>query len=712
MKKKTAKVQAVSENSNETKAVKPLDKKSNKSKARKVLGRFGVGFAILTKSLIWGLVTFGVALLVIAMGTYLNYAKEFKNLTPKNNSTRNIFYDKKGSVIYESFGASAPKEIKLADVPEVVKQATLASEDSDFYNHGAIDPAGLARAAYLNLKSSPKSGLAKLSDLFDEENYSQGGSTITQQLVKNLYLTNERSFDRKIKEIVYSFEMERKYSKDQILEMYLNNVYFGEQSLGIVNAADNYYGKKVSKLSLAEVSMIIGLPAAPSRLSPISGDFEAAKERQKYVLSQMYYAGFISLDEAQKASSETLYFSTKKREAVLKYPYFVDYVKNELKEKLGEDAYNAGGLVVHTTLDPNAQKIAEAAAKKRVAELKYNNVTNSAVIVLNNKNGEVAAMVGGLDYNTSKVNVATSLRQPGSSFKPIVYTTGLLNGYTAASKLWDGRVNFGGIPPYRPQNYDGTYHGYVTVRTALSNSLNVPAVEMTKLVGVDKVLDTAKLLGIDSLDPDREYGLSIGLGSGEVKLIEMVQAYSTFANQGEKPNPTVIDKVLDTENNEIYLQPEAKERVLDEKIAYIMTSILSDNYARRMVFGSYSKLQLGDRPVAAKTGTTDSFADNWTLGFTPQYTVGVWVGNNDHSVMRNVSGVQGAAPIWNDIMTSLHAKLKIETFKKPAGLSEMWISPYTALPANYEGKPNTLEYFVPGTEPTKNENFDYLKQFR
>ena len=687
-------------------------KKHKKNSTRNLARNIWNIFALIFKSIFWVLLAAFFGLIVYASIIYSRYAGDFKSLTPKNNSTRNIFYDVKGKVIYESYGAAPPSEISLKDVPQQIIDATLASEDSQFYHHGPIDPKGLARATILNIKSSQKSGLAKLSDLFNEDEYTQGGSTITQQLVKNLYLTNERSFDRKIKEIVYAFEMERKHSKDEILEMYLNSVYFGEQSLGIVNAANIYYGKDIDDLSLAEISMIIGLPAAPSRLSPISGDFDAAKERQKYVLSQMYYSGRIGLDEAQKASGTTLYFNNAPADVTLKYPYFVDYVKNELRNKLGDTAYETGGLRVYTTIDPNIQTITERAAAQHIATLNYRNVTNAASVVLDNETGEVVAMLGGLNYKTSNVNVTTSKRQPGSSFKPIVYTAGLLNGYTAASRLWDGRVNFGGTPPYIPRNYDGGYRGYVTVRTALSNSLNVPAVEMTQLVGVSKVLETAEKLGLDSLDQKRNYGLSIGLGSGEVKLLDMVQAYSTFANIGERPNITVINKILDSTGTEIYIQPESKEAVIDPKVAYIMTSILSDNYSRRLVFGTNSQLQLGDRPVAAKTGTTDSFADNWTMGYTPQYTVGVWVGNNDHSVMRNLPGLQGAAPIWNNIMLNIHKNKEIRQFEKPKGLQEAWISPYTGLPAAYEDKPNILEYFLPNTVPTRETKFDYLKQFR
>ncbi|MDD3480671.1 MAG: PBP1A family penicillin-binding protein [Patescibacteria group bacterium] len=677
-------------------------------KLRKVLSFFRVLFV----SLFFSLLTFGVILLLIAAGTYLKYADEFLSASPRNNTTKNVFYDKNGEVIYQSFGAAEPKEVALIDIPDVIKDSTLASEDAHFYNHGAIDLSGLVRAAYLNYQNSNKEGLSRLSDLFTAESYEYGGgSTITQQLVKNLYLTNERSFERKTKEIVYSFELERKYSKDEIFEMYLNNVYYGEQSLGIANAAENYFSKNIDKLTLAEATMLAGLPQAPSRYSPISGDFEAAKERQKYVLSQMYYAGMITLDEAEEAAKETLCLSKPKGDVVLKYPYFVNFVKDEVKDLIGPEAFSLGGLEVYTSLDPKAQRVVEIAASEQVEKIKYRDVSNAASIVLNNTTGKIVAMMGGLDYNKSKVNVATSKRQPGSSFKPIVYTAGILEKYSAATILWDSRVNFGGTPPYIPRNYDGGYRGYVTVRRALANSLNVPAVEMTQLVGVDKVLETADTLGID-IDRDRYYGLSLGLGSAEVTLLDMAEAYSTLANLGKRPSSTGIIRIVDSTGDDIYLSPSYSQEVLDPKVAYIMTSILSDNRARREVFGSNSDLQLEDRPVAAKTGTTDSYTDAWTMGFTPQYTVGVWVGNNDHSKMRYVPGLEGAAPIWNEIMNDIHAGLKKENFKKPKGLSEVWINPYTGKEATYHGGSNILEYFIPGTEPKDNPDTSYLNVFR
>jgi 1A family penicillin-binding protein len=686
--------------------------KSKRNKLDTPLNRFRFLGIVILKSLLWAAVTSAFMILVLGIGLYINIANDFDELSPRNNTTKNVFLDKNGDKIYESFGTAEPDPLTLEETPELVIDAILASEDINFYHHGAIDPKGLIRAAYSNIKKSEQSGIQKMFDLFDEESYSQGGSSITQQLVKNIYLTHERSFERKIKEVVYAFELEKKFTKDEILEMYLNNVYFGEQSLGIKNASFNYYGKSVDELDLAETSMLAGLPVAPTRLSPISGDFEAAKSRQQYVLSQMHQANMITQQEAEEASSRDLFFNHTGVNQLLKYPYYVDYVKQQVKEKVGVDAYNKGGLVVETTLDPVLQEIAEKEAQKQIENMKHRNVTNAAVVVINNKTGDLEGLVGGVDYEESKVNVALSNRQPGSSFKPIVYATGLKEGYTASSILYDGYVNFGGIPPYVPKNYDGYYRGNVTLRTSLQNSLNVPAVEMTKLVGVEKVIKTAKELGINSIDEERDYGLSIGLGSAELKLLDLTRSYSTFSNLGQRPSATVINKITDSSNTTIYIQPKLKSKAIDERIAFIMTNILSDNQSRTQVFGLNSDLQLGNRPVAAKTGTTDSFADNWTVGYTPQYTVGVWVGNNDRSVMRNVSGVDGAAPIWNQIMKDIHKNLKIEQFEKPKGLKEMWISPYTGRPASYKGRPNILEYYIPGTEPKQNESFDYLNQFR
>lgn len=691
---------------------KNLNDKQQGNKKKTWLDGAGKIFKILAVSLSGVLVSLILVGILAGTAVYFTYSKSFKTAKKRNNSTQIIFYDKENNIIYESYGTKAQEEVRLEDVPDNLKNATVAAEDASFYRHGAIDPRGLARAAIINIKDSDKQGFKKIYDLFSEKNYAQGGSTITQQLVKNVYLTNERSFERKIKEVVYSAELEKAKSKDLILQDYLNSVYYGEQALGIKNAARIYFDKDVSELNLAEASMLAGLPAAPTKLSPVSGDFDLAKKRQEYVLSKMIESGYISYDQAKEAANTDLYFRPAHQDLILKHPYFVDVVKKELEEKIGKEAMDRGGLEVHTTMDPKNQEIAEKTAVDYMKKFASRKVTNAAVVILDNKQGTLSAMVGGVDYETSKVNVATSLRQPGSSFKPLVYLAGLLNGYTASSMLADKFVDFGGSPAYRPKNYDGSFHGTVTVRTALQNSLNIPAVEMTKLVGVGKVAETAKLLGITTLLSDpTSYGLTIGLGSAEVKLYDLAKAYSVMANRGELAGFSGIASIVDSEGVKIYETPKSFNRVIDEKVAYIMENILSDNKARSMVFGTNSPLYLKDRPVAAKTGTTDNYADSWTMGFTPQYTVGVWMGNNDRSVMAKVSGIEGAAYIWNDIMKGIHEGLPVEQFAKPEGLKEMYINSRTGLPAPTQSSAYQLEYYVPGTEPSKDTKFNYLKLF-
>lgn len=679
----------------------------------KWLKKTGNAIRAIFLSFFGAITSFILIFIILAFGVYFSYAQGFKTAKPRINTTQTIFYDKNGEVMYESYGAKSPEKVPLSEIPDVLKNATLASEDSGFYSHGPVDIKGLTRAALINIKESEKLGILKVTDLFSEKNYSQGGSTITQQLIKNVYLTDERSFERKIKEIAYSFEMEKGVSKDQILEDYLNNVYYGEQALGIQNASKIYFDKDAKDLSLAEATMLAGITVAPSRYSPISGDFNEAKKRQEYVLSNMYHLGMVNFEEAKIAANEPLDFNEKTNNYINKYPYFTSYLKQELNAKLGEKTLEAGGIKVYTTLDPQKQQVAEEKAKEYVTKFAYQNVTNAAIVILDNKNKSIAALVGGVDWEKSKVNVATSPRQPGSSFKPIVYTAGLLEGYTASTILLDQSINFGGIPPYRPKNYDGKFHGNVTVRTALANSLNIPAVEMTSLAGIDKVAETARNMGITTIKEDpSSYGLSLGLGSAEVKLIELTRAYSVFPNQGKLASFVGVTRIVDNEGTEIYKQPVVENQAIDPAAAYVMTNILSDNNARKMVFGTNSPLNLKDRKVGAKTGTTDDYADSWTVGFTPQYTVGVWMGNNDSSKMKKVSGVEGAAYIWNAVMKDIHTGLPVEDFPIPEKVEQKWINPKTGELAAKQGAPGVLEYFIVGTAPTGKVDLSYLNVFK
>ncbi|MEI6266852.1 MAG: PBP1A family penicillin-binding protein [bacterium] len=657
---------------------------------------------------------FGIACFLIAffgtLGLYLKYQNDFQGKEPQNNSSQLIMYDKNGQEIFREYGAAEPVRVELKNIPKVVRNATLAAEDVSFYNHGPISFKSLGRAIYLNWESSNGNIFDKISGLTTEGSYTQGGSTITQQLVKNIYLTSEKSFERKMKEAVFSYKLEEKYSKDKILEIYLNEIYYGEQALGISNASKIYFNKDVKDLDLAEASMLAGLPQAPSYYNPLGDNYGKAKIRQEYVLQQMYAAKMITFEEAKAAANEELTFYGK-IDTVNKYPFYSQYVISELNQKLGSENVKNSGYKIYTTLDPVIQASAEARVSENLIKLAYRGASNAAVVVANPKDNTILGMVGGADWNSSNVNVATSLRQPGSSFKPIVYAAGLENGYTAATILIDKSVNFGGTPAYKPQNYSGGYSGYLTARNALARSLNIPAVEMGKLAGVDKILATAKTLGITSLDKSvDEYGLSIALGSGEVKLVDMVAAYSTFADAGKRGPQTTVTKILDNSGVEIPLPKPNKKEVFSPQTSYIISSMLSDNNARSVTFGSNSPLRT-EKTTAVKTGTTDNYSDSWTMGYSPDIVVGVWMGNNDHTPMKNVSGIEGAAYIWHDIITDALSTKPDTAFPKPSGLTEAWINPSTGGTVNSKYSPNILEYFKDGTVPGSKIDLTYLKQF-
>jgi len=610
---------------------------------------FSIGLLLLIASALL-ILTFWI------IGMYFKYSKQFESVTPQSNSTQLVMYDSAGSEIFRGFGAAEPDRVKLTGVPDIIKNATLAAEDVDFYKHGPIDLKGIGRAVYLNWQNSHETGLNRLKDLFSGGSYSQGGSSITQQLVKNIYLNNEKSFERKMKEAVFAYKLEGKYSKDKILELYLNEIYYGEQALGIKNAAKIYFNKDLDKLDLAEASMLAGLPQAPTYYDPISNDGAAAKKRQEYVLQQMYLAGMIDLATAKVAANEELTYYGQTT-VVDKYPYFDQFVKDELTAKLGAGNVEDKGLKVYTSLDPAKQVIAETRMAENLKKLAYRGASNAAVVIGDVHENTILAMVGGADWNVSKVNVATSLRQPGSSFKPIVYATALENGYTDTSILHDKWVNYGGTPPYIPHNYSGGYSGNVTLRNALARSLNTCAVELGKLVGLDKIINTAHALGITSLnDKPENYGLPLSLGSGEVKLVDMVEAFSTFADGGKRMPQTSIIKILDSKGDEINLPGRHKEQIISEKTAKMISSILSDNQARSATFGTNSPLRTA-KTTAVKTGTTDNYDDSWTVGYSPDFVTGVWMGNNDHTPMKQISGVEGAAYVWHDIMTDILANV-------------------------------------------------------
>lgn len=580
---------------------------------------------------------------------------------PSPNNLRNLptpttteFYDRNGKLLYRFYEGKNRTPVKLSEIPKSLIYATIAMEDKNFYSHFGVDFFGIARA-----------GLSLM-----QNGEVQGGSTITQQLIKNTLLTPERTLQRKFKEIVLAFWAERIFSKDEILEMYFNEVPYGGATWGIAAASQTYFGKKVSDLNLAESSYLAGLPASPTTYSPYGTNPDLAKSRQAQALRRMTEDGFINRETSDKIFNEPL--DIKPPATEIKAPHFVMYVRSRLAEKYGERFVSQGGLKVITSLDLNLQEKTEAIVFEEVEKIKNLKATNGAALITDAKTGQILAMAGSKNYwDTSggNFNVTTALRQPGSSIKPITYAAAFKLGYAPGNTLLDTPISFKNFwETYTPVNYDGKFRGPVTVRTALASSLNIPAVKLLSLVGLPEMLKTARDLGITTLNDTNRYGLSLTLGGGEIKMIDMMAVYGTFSQMGKKNTLKEVLKITDTKGNLIEDNTESEgETVLQPAVAYLITDILSDNKARTPVFGSNSLLNIPGHQVAVKTGTTDNKRDNWTFGYTPDFVVGVWVGNNDNSPMdaRLTSGVTGAAPIWNRIMTEILKNREPIAFQRP-----------------------------------------------
>lgn len=561
-------------------------------------------------------------------------------------------YERNGeTVLYDIHGDEKRTLIKLEDLPDYVKQATIATEDRYFYEHKGFNVFAMFKGVIID----PLLGRR-----------ARGGSTLTQQLVKNAILTNERKVSRKIREFILSYRIEQKFSKDEILQMYLNEIPYGSTSYGIESAAQTYFGKSAKDLSLAQAALLAALPQAPTYYSPYGSNVEALLARKNYVLDSMVETEYITVEQATQAKQEVLEFK-QKRESILA-PHFVMHVRQQLAEMFGDKMVEQGGLKVITTLDLDKQKIAEEAVAKGVESrsVQYG-FKNAALLAMDAATGEIIAMVGSKDYFDDeidgKVNVTTRLRQPGSSIKPLVYTAAFQRGYTPDTILYDVNTKFKtDTKDYEPKNYDLVEHGPVTMRKALQGSLNIPAVKTLYLAGYDNVINFLELLGYTSFGDRSRFGLSLVLGGGEVTLYEHVAAYNVFPNEGIYRQPETILRVEDASGNVLYEAKKQERKVLDKKIANITNNVLSDNEARTYVFGANNYLVL-DRPAGAKTGTTNDYRDAWTVGYTPQITAGVWVGNNDNSEMkRGADGSVIAAPIWNDFMRRAHEGLEVKGF--------------------------------------------------
>ncbi len=569
------------------------------------------------------------------------------------------FYDRNGQLLYRLYEGRNRSLVKLEELPKSLIDATIAVEDKNFYKHHGFDVLAVIRAL--------KNDIQGQSSL-------QGASTITQQLIKNTLLTPEKTINRKVKEVILAFWAERIYTKNEILQMYFNEVPYGGPAWGIEAAAQTYFGIHAKDLNLAESAYLAGLPVSPTQYSPYGDNPNLSKERQKEVLQRMVEEGYISLEEGQKAFQENLII--KPPVAEIAAPHFVMYLKELLAEKYGARVVSQGGLKVYTSLDLGLQKEIERIVKEEVDKLANLSVGNGAAMVLEAKTGFILAMVGSKDYYDTKfgnVNVSLSLRQPGSSIKPITYAAAFKQGVTPATTILDVPIKF--PDGYSPVNYDGKFHGPVSVRTALGSSYNIPAVKALATAGIENMIQLSKDMGITTFNDPRRYGLSLTLGGGEVKMIDMMSVYDTFSQMGTLTKATGIVKVEDSSGNLLEQYQKSEQTALQPEIAYLITHILADNNARTPAFGPNSLLNIPGYTVAVKTGTSDNKRDNWTFGYTPEYVVGVWVGNNDNTPMNPLltSGITGAAPIWNRITRGLVKQHQNIAFVKPGGIQDVVI---------------------------------------
>jgi 1A family penicillin-binding protein len=563
------------------------------------------------------------------------------NYVPKTTK----ILDRNGNLLYEIYANQNRTIVRLDKIPKKLQEATIAIEDKDFYKHDGFDLRGILRAIYID---------ATKKEL-------QGGSTITQQLIKSALLTPETTITRKVRELILAFWAEQKYTKNQILELYFNYVPYGGTAWGVEAASQVYFGKDVSSLTLSESAYLAGLPQAPSLYSPFAGDGNLGKRRQKEVLASMVSEGYITKDQAERAYSEKLVFASS--QVPIQAPHFVMYVKDLLIRKYGLFEVERGGLQVTTSLDINTQKMAEEVVSDEVTRDGYLGIGNGAALVTNPQNGDILAMVGSSDYfdtdHDGNVNITTSLRQPGSTIKLITYALALSKGYTEASILEDSPLSIPnpGGQPYTPVNYDGKFHGKVPLRIAFANSFNIPAVRVAQKMGVDAIVEFGKQMGISSWGSADNYGLSITLGAAEVTMKDLATAYGVIANGGNRVDLDPILLITDTDGK-VISKKEAKETsVIDAGIAYIISNILADDRARSIEFGTNSPLVIPNQKVSVKTGTTDNKRDNWTVGFTPDILVATWVGNNDNTPLSQAlaSGITGAAPMWHRIMSNMLA---------------------------------------------------------
>ncbi|MFO7806948.1 MAG: PBP1A family penicillin-binding protein [Candidatus Moraniibacteriota bacterium] len=607
---------------------------------------------------------------VFVAGLFIYYMKDLPDPDKINKrivaeSTK--IYDRTGQhLLYKIHGEENRTLISMDQIPDSVKYATVALEDEDFYDHHGLDFKGIARAAFFDII---------------HRKAAQGGSTITQQFVKNSILTSEKKISRKIKEVILALEMEQKFSKKDILKMYLNEIPYGSNAYGIEAAAQTFFNKHASDLTLAESALLASLPKAPTFYSPFGSNTDRLEARWSYTLDRMAQLGYITNAQKEEAKKVDILSEINPKRDDIKAPHFVMHIKEQLVKELGEDEMKRKGFKVYTTLDWSYQQVAEKVVEEKVEEIgEKHGFSNASLVALNPKNGQILAMVGSRDYFDEEidgeVNVALRPRQPGSSFKPYVYAEAFELGYTRKTQLFDVETNFSTSEDedeeYIPQNYNGKFIGPVQIEDALATSLNIPAVKTLYLAGADKSIKLAKAMGIEGLNNPDRYGLALVLGGGEVKLLNHTSAFSVFANKGKRQEKNSILKIEDHEGEVLseYKNKEG-EKVMDEQTALQISDILSDNKLRTPLFGESNNLNIPGHQIMAKTGTTNEYRDGWLLGSTPSLTVGVWAGNNDNTKMKpGASGSQTAGPIWNAFFKDILENTRGEEFESPEDLEE------------------------------------------
>lgn len=640
------------------------------------------------------LIVFGVGM-VMTVGLFAWYSKDLPSpgKVIRREGFASRIYDRNGEILYDLYEDQKRQPVNFEDLPDFLKQATIAVEDKDFYKHKGFDPLAPFRI---------------IKNVFYFKKLT-GGSTLTQQLVKNVLLTSEVSITRKIKEFILAVQIEARYSKDEILLMYLNESPYGGTAWGVGTGAEQYFGKPVKELNLAESAILAGLPQRPNAYSPFSSS-KAYVSRTKHVLERMLEDGYIDQETYLKTVEEVNNYQFYSNSSKLQAPHFVFWIKDILSQKYGENVAEGGGLQVTTTLDLNLQNEIQKIVTEEIDKSEKLEISNGAAVVIDPRDGQVLAMVGSRDYYNDEIggqfNVVTQgLRQPGSAIKPITYLLALRKGYSAASLIMDTPVSFpiAGQRDYTPQNYTGKFNGPMSLRDALGNSINTIAVKTLARVGVSNMLLQSFEMGLSNLEPTDEnlkkFGFAVTLGGAEVKMINLASAYSAFANGGNRVEAVGILKVEDKDGRVLEeFNPIKGKQVMSSEEAFIISDILADNNARALTFGAVNSLVIPNYKVAVKTGTTNEKKDNWTIGWTPNLLVSVWVGNNDGTPMgRIASGVSGAAPIWRKIMLYTLPKRDKEDFKIPPGVVNISVDKISGYGVHDEF-PSKTEYFIEGTQ--------------